>query len=61
MDICNGKVNQGGITVMKDVSAVNTNQETVSKEQIINKIQDILWDNIFEQYFLHPEVIIFKH
>lgn len=43
---------------MRDISSVKTNQETVSKEHIINKIQDILWDDVFEQYFLHPKVTI---
>lgn len=59
-DICEGKINRGGITVMKDVSLVKRNQETISKEYSINKIQDILWDDVFEQYFLHPKVIIFS-
>jgi len=57
-DICENKVNQGGITVMKDISSVKTNQDADSKEYIVNKIQDILWDDVFEQYFLHPKVII---
>jgi hypothetical protein len=43
---------------MKDVSLAKRNQETISKEFSINKIQDILWDDVFEQYFLHPTVII---
>jgi len=43
---------------MKDISSAKTNQEAISKEYIVNKIQDILWDDVFEQYFLHPQVII---
>lgn len=59
IDICEDKVNRGGITLMKDISSVKINQEAISKELIVNKIQDIVWDDVFEQYFLHPEVIIF--
>lgn len=44
---------------MKDISSVKINREAISKERIVNKIQDIVWDDVFEQYFLHPEVIIF--
>lgn len=44
---------------MKDISSVKINHEAISKELIVNKIQDIVWDDVFEQYFLHPEVIIF--
>jgi len=43
---------------MKDISLVKRNLEAISNDHIINKIQDILWDDVFEQYFLHPEVII---
>ncbi|XP_025416065.1 phytanoyl-CoA dioxygenase, peroxisomal-like [Sipha flava] len=56
-DICEDKINRGGITVMKDVSLAKRNQETISKEFSINKIQDILWDDVFEQYFLHPTLL----
>lgn len=58
-DICEDRINRGGITVMKDVSLAKRNQETISKEYSIYKIQDILWDDVFEQYFLHPTVILF--
>ncbi|XP_060880494.1 phytanoyl-CoA dioxygenase, peroxisomal-like [Metopolophium dirhodum] len=57
IDICEGKVNRGGITVMKDISSVKINREAISKERIVNKIQDIVWDDVFEQYFLHPELL----
>lgn len=43
---------------MKDVSLAKRSQETISNEYSVNKIQDILWDDVFEQYFLHPKVII---
>lgn len=59
IDICEGRINRGGITVMKDISSIKKNQEIISNELIVNKIQDILWDDIFQQYFLHPKVIIF--
>lgn len=42
---------------MKDVSFLESVHETTSKDHIVNKIQDILWDNVFEQYFLHQKVI----
>lgn len=58
MDICEGKVDRGGITVMKDVSLAKGNQIVISKEHTVNKIQDILWDDVFEQYFLHSKVIV---
>jgi len=45
---------------MKDISSVKKNQEEIPSERIVNKIQDIVWDEVFEQYFLHPEVIIFS-
>ncbi|KAL4149354.1 hypothetical protein QTP88_003316 [Uroleucon formosanum] len=57
IDICEDKVNRGGITLMKDISSVKINQEAISKELIVNKIQDIVWDDVFEQYFLHPELL----
>jgi len=44
---------------MKDISSIKKNQEVISNELIVNKIQDILWDDVFQQYFLHPKVIIF--
>lgn len=58
LDICEGKVDRGGITMMKDVSLIKKNEESISIDHSINKIQDILWDEVFEQYFLHAEVII---
>lgn len=45
---------------MKDISSVKRNQEEIPNERIVNKIQDIVWDDVFEQYFLHPQVIIFS-
>lgn len=60
LDICEGKVDRGGITVMKDISLVKRNENSISKDHSVNKIQDILWDDVFEQYFLHAEVIIFS-
>lgn len=45
---------------MKDVSLIKKNEESISIDHTINKIQDILWDDVFEQYFLHAEVIIFS-
>jgi len=45
---------------MKDISSLKKNQDEIPKERIVNKIQDIVWDDVFEKYFLHPEVIIFS-
>jgi len=45
---------------MKDISSVKRNQEEIPNERVVNKIQDIVWDDVFEQYFLHPQVIIFS-
>jgi len=40
---------------MKDVSFLKGYQD-IPIEYSVNKIQDILWDDVFEQYFLHPKV-----
>lgn len=59
VDICDGKVGRGGMTVMRDISSVvgGDRRKFASEEQIVNKIQDILWDEVFQRYFLHPNVI----
>lgn len=44
--------------MMRDISLVKNKQETLSKEYVVNKIQDILWDDVFEKYILHHKVII---
>lgn len=43
---------------MKDISLIQRNEKVISKENIVNKIQDIVWDEVFEQYFLHPQVTV---
>lgn len=59
VDVCDGKVARGGMTVMRDISSVvgGCRREFGSEEQIVNKIQDIVWDEVFQRYFLHPNVI----
>lgn len=42
---------------MKDISLIKGDQGVIPKEHIVNKIQDILWDDVFEQYFINSKVI----
>lgn len=61
IDLCEGKVDRGLITMMKDISLAKTNAKG---EYLYNKVQDIVWDEVMSKYILLPEVcscfIVFK-
>lgn len=54
IDICNGKVSRGNMTLMKDVSLAKTN---AAGEYLYNKLQDIAYDDIFSQYMFYPDLL----
>jgi len=56
IDICEKKVDLGAMTLMRDISLVR-NRDHLSQEYTVYKIQDILWDDVFEKYFLHPKLL----
>ncbi|XP_075221279.1 phytanoyl-CoA dioxygenase, peroxisomal-like isoform X2 [Lycorma delicatula] len=54
VDICEGRVAKGFMTLMKDISLAKLG---MVGEALYNKVQDILWDEVFEQYCFCPEVL----
>jgi hypothetical protein len=52
-DICNGKVDKGRITLMKDLSLAKTG---AVGERLYNKIQDFMWNDTLYDYISLPEV-----
>lgn len=54
VDICEGKASKGNMILMKDVSLKDTN---VKGEYLYNKVQDIVWDEVFSKYILHPKIL----
>ncbi|XP_075232731.1 phytanoyl-CoA dioxygenase, peroxisomal-like isoform X2 [Lycorma delicatula] len=54
IDICEGRFPKGSMTLMKDISLA---KRGVVGEALYNKVQDILWDEVFEQYCFFPEVL----
>ena len=55
IDIIEGKVERGGITMMRDVSLKN--KAGVSPERMVNKIQDFVWDDTLSKYVMHPDIL----
>jgi len=55
LDLVDGKVNKGGITMMKDVSLKD--RTGISNERIVNKVQDFLWDDELSKFAMLPEVL----
>lgn len=53
VDYCDGVIPRGMTTLMKDISLAKKGAKGV---YLYNKIQDILFDDVFEKYFLHPQV-----
>lgn len=53
MDLCEGRVDKGLMTMMKDVSLAKTNAKG---EFLYNKVQDITWDDVLSKYIILPEV-----
>lgn len=54
LDICEGRIPKGNITMMKDISLSKTNAKG---EYLINKIQDIVWDDVLSKYFTMPKLL----
>ena len=52
LDIVNGRVPKGGITMMKDISLKG--RTDITQERIVNKVQDIVWDDVFSKYIGDP-------
>jgi len=55
LDLVDGKVAKGGITMMRDVSLKD--YTGISNERIFNKVQDFLWDEELSKHCLHPEIL----
>lgn len=53
IDLCEGKIDKGAITMMKDVSLM---QKGASGEHLYNKAQDIAFDDVLSQYIMHSRV-----
>lgn len=53
-DICDGKVDKGRITLMKDLSLMKTG---ATGERLYNKIQDFMWDEELYEFISYSEVI----
>ncbi|CAH1364776.1 unnamed protein product [Tenebrio molitor] len=54
IDICEGRVDTGGMTVMKDPSLKD---KGVKGEYLINKIQEFLYDDVLFKYCTYPAVV----
>ncbi|XP_071449410.1 phytanoyl-CoA dioxygenase, peroxisomal-like [Hetaerina americana] len=54
LDYCDGRVPKGNVTVMKDISLLKTNAKG---EYLINKLQNIVWDEVFAKYFLLDKML----
>lgn len=52
-DICEGKVDRGRITLMKDLSLMKSG---ATGERLYNKIQDFMWDEVLYEFISLPEV-----
>ncbi|CAB3226236.1 unnamed protein product [Arctia plantaginis] len=53
-DVCDGKVSRNLLTVVKDLSLFDKNSKP---ETYINKIQDILYDEVFSTYSENPRLL----
>ncbi|KAK3919625.1 Phytanoyl-CoA dioxygenase, peroxisomal [Frankliniella fusca] len=54
VDICEGNVDKGAMTLMKDVSLAKSGAKG---EYLYNKVQDIVWEEVFSKYILHPKLL----
>ncbi|XP_054721200.1 phytanoyl-CoA dioxygenase, peroxisomal-like [Uloborus diversus] len=52
-DICDNKVHVPGLTVMKDISYAKNNKN----ERVINKIQDLIYDDVLFEYCRLPQIL----
>eukprot|EP00095_Tigriopus_kingsejongensis_P010434 maker-scaffold294_size218657-snap-gene-1.22 protein:Tk10434 transcript:maker-scaffold294_size218657-snap-gene-1.22-mRNA-1 annotation:"hypothetical protein DAPPUDRAFT_188919" len=55
LDIVDGRVTKGGITMMRDVSL--RGKAGVSNERMVNKVQDLVWDDVFSKYIMSPRLL----
>merc|ERR1712223_1903391 len=55
LDLVDGRVPKGGITIMRDVSLKD--YTGISNERIFNKVKDFLWDEELSKHCLHPEIL----
>jgi len=55
LDLVEGRANTGGMTKMKDVTLKD--MKNVSGEQVVNKIQDFVWDEILSEHCQIPQVL----
>src|SRR5438874_621351 len=46
-DICDGKVDKGRLTLMKDLSLMKTG---ATGERLYNKLQDFMWDEVLYEF-----------
>lgn len=53
--ICEGQIDKGPITMMKDVSLAKLG--TVKGEYLYNKAQEIAFDDVFEKYIMHEKLL----
>jgi phytanoyl-CoA hydroxylase len=54
-DVCTGKVENFGMTVMKDIAIAKS--EFADGEKAITKIQDFTFDDELFQYCCHPDIV----
>ncbi|XP_069703088.1 phytanoyl-CoA dioxygenase, peroxisomal-like [Periplaneta americana] len=54
VDICEGRIPKGTMTLMKEVSLKDTE---VKGELLYYKVQDIAWDEVLSKYILHPKLL----
>lgn len=55
LDIIDGDVDKGSMTMMKDISL--RHNANISNERIVNKLQDFLWDDVLAEYAMFPEIL----
>jgi hypothetical protein len=53
VDVCEGRVPRGSMTLMKEISLAKT---TTAGQYLYYKLQDIAWDDVMSEYILHPKV-----
>ena len=53
VDVCEGRVPRGHMTLMKEISLAKT---TAAGQYLYYKLQDIAWDEVMSKYILHPKV-----
>uniref|UniRef100_A0A146LRN9 phytanoyl-CoA dioxygenase n=1 Tax=Lygus hesperus TaxID=30085 RepID=A0A146LRN9_LYGHE len=54
IDLCDGRVPKGGITLMKDVSLMKSGAKG---QYLYNKAQDIVYDEVFEKFIFHSKLL----